>query len=197
MAIELPQFPGFADLNGYRCRLFALGLIGIDANGIGFGNVSIRSDGTMQFYITGSGTGKIPHLTPSHYAKVIDYDFEKNWVRSEGSTIASSESLTHAAVYESDPTAMAVIHCHDMKLWAALQNKVPTTPKEVEYGTPQMAYVVQHLFDTTDVREKTIFVMAGHEGGLVAFGKDLEQAFGVLMGFQEETVTDLNRRQPR
>jgi ribulose-5-phosphate 4-epimerase/fuculose-1-phosphate aldolase len=182
LAVELPEFAGFVELNRHRRRLFDLGLIGVDSSGIGFGNVSIRSG--AEFYITGSGTGKYPDLTTSHYAKIIAYDVANNWVRCEGSTMASSESLTHAAVYESSPTTRAVIHCHDMKLWAALQNRVPITPKEVDYGTPEMAYAVQHLFDTSDVRNKKIFVMAAHEGGVVTFGKDLEEAFGVLMAFR-------------
>src|SRR5690242_18019711 len=105
----------------YRQKLFELGLIGVDASGIGFGNVSIRSG--RQFYITGSGTGKFSRLTISHYARVIAYDFEKNWLRCVGSVVASSESLTHAAVYESDPSTMAVIHCHDTELWIAIRNK--------------------------------------------------------------------------
>ena len=183
VAVELPEFAGFVELNAYRRKLFEFGLIGVDANGVGFGNVSIRSGTTNQFYITGSGTGKFPHLTTSQYARVTAYDFEKNWLRCEGPVVASSESLTHAAVYESDPTAMAVIHCHGLKLWRALLNKVPTTPDEIEYGTPEMAHAVQQLFDTTDVRKKMIFVMSAHEGGLVTFGKNLEQAFGVLSAF--------------
>ena len=108
------------------------------------------------------------------------YDFATNWLQCEGLTVASSESLTHAAVYESDPTTCAVIHCHDMKLWTALLHKVPTTPEKVEYGTPEMAYAVRGLFDNTDVLKKKIFVMAGHEGGVVAFGRDLRSAFAQL-----------------
>jgi ribulose-5-phosphate 4-epimerase/fuculose-1-phosphate aldolase len=192
VANELPEFEEFAELNTYRRKLFELGLIGVDASGIGFGNVSIRIG--RQFYITGSETGKFPHLTISHYAGVTAYDFEKNWLRCEGPVVASSESLTHAAVYESEPSAMAIVHCHDLRLWAALQNKVPTTPKGVEYGTPDMAYAVQRLFNTTNVRKKKLFVMAAHEGGLVTFGKDLEQAFSGLIDFRNE-LSQFDRRQ--
>jgi ribulose-5-phosphate 4-epimerase/fuculose-1-phosphate aldolase len=112
---------------------------------------------------------------------VVAYDFEKNWLRYEGSAIPSSESLTHAAVYESDAKAGSVIHCHDSKLWAALLNKAPTSSKAVDYGTPEMACEVTRLFKVTDVQSTKILVMAGHEGGIVAFGKDLEEAFAVLM----------------
>jgi L-ribulose-5-phosphate 4-epimerase len=178
--IEISHFAGFAELNRYRRKLLALGMIGVDASGIGFGNLSIRNGATSRFYITGSATAGIPELTPADYAKVVAYDFERNWLQCEGSTVASSESLTHAAVYESDPTARAVIHCHDMKLWAALLGKAPTTPKRAEYATPEMAYAVRHLFEATDVEKRKIFVMAAHDGGLVTFGKDLQDAFGIL-----------------
>jgi len=178
--IEISRFAGFAELNRYRRKLLALGMIGVDASGVGFGNLSIRDGATAQFYITGSATGRIPELMPADYARVVAYDFARNWLQCEGSTIASSESLTHAAVYESDPTARAVIHCHDIKLWAALLDKAPTTPKRVEYGTPEMAYAVRRLFEGTDVEKRKIFVMAAHDGGLVTFGRNLKDAFGIL-----------------
>jgi ribulose-5-phosphate 4-epimerase/fuculose-1-phosphate aldolase len=178
---EIGGFAGFAELNEYRRKLLELGMIGLDSNGVGFGNLSIRDGATSRFYITGSGTGGISELIPSHYARVVAYDFARNWLQCEGSTVASSESLTHAAVYELDPTVFSVIHCHDTKLWAALlEMDAPATPKRVEYGTPAMAHAVRDLFKATDMRWKKIFAMAGHEGGVVAFGRDPEEAFGVL-----------------
>jgi L-ribulose-5-phosphate 4-epimerase len=177
---DIVPFRAFAELNTYRTKLLDLGLIGVDANGIGFGNVSIRDTDTSCFYITGAGTGRILELTPTDYARVVAYDFAENWLRCEGSTVASSESLTHAAVYESDPTVFSVIHFHDTELWAAILDKVPTTPKGVEYGTPEMAYAVRSLFDTTDVKSGKLFVMAAHAGGVVTFGKHLPEAFGII-----------------
>jgi ribulose-5-phosphate 4-epimerase/fuculose-1-phosphate aldolase len=181
VAAEITRFGNLAELNAYRRKLLQLRLIGVGANGIGFGNLSIRDSATKNFYITGSATGRKPELTLADCARVVAYDFEKNWLRYEGSAIPSSESLTHAAVYESDAKAGSVIHCHDSKLWAALLNKAPTSSKAVDYGTPEMACEVTRLFKVTDVQSTKILVMAGHEGGIVAFGKDLEEAFAVLM----------------
>jgi ribulose-5-phosphate 4-epimerase/fuculose-1-phosphate aldolase len=178
---EIVPFGGFAELNAYRRKLLQLRLIGVDSNGVGFGNLSIRDGRTNNFYVTGSATGGIPELALADCARVVAYDFKKNWLRCEGSAIASSESLTHAAVYESDAKAGAVIHCHDSKLWTALLNQAPTSSKAVEYGTPEMAYEILRLFNLTDVKSRKILVMAGHEGGIVAFGRDLEEAFAVLM----------------
>ena len=185
--IEISRFAGFAELNRYRRKLLELGMIGVDASGVGFGNLSIRNGAASRFYITGSATGGISELMPANCAKVVAYDFARNWLQCEGSAVASSESLTHAAVYESDPTARAVIHCHDMKLWAALLDKAPTTPKRVEYGTPEMAYAVRRLFEMTDVKRRKIFAMAAHDGGLVTFGRDLQDAFRILMRSDEQS----------
>jgi hypothetical protein len=44
-----------------------------------------------------------------------------------------------------------------------------------------MAHEIIRLFAVRDVRSKKLFVMAGHKGGIVAFGKNLEDAFDVLM----------------
>ena len=178
---ESTPFEGLGELNAYRRKLLHLRLIGVDANGIGFGNLSIRDGETDNFYITGSATGGKPELTSADCARVVAYHFKQNWLECDGSTIPSSESLTHAAIYESGAKAGAVIHCHDSKLWAALLNQAPTTSATVEYGTPEMAYEVTRLFRDTDVQSRRIFVMAGHEGGIVAFGKELEEAFAVLM----------------
>jgi L-ribulose-5-phosphate 4-epimerase len=116
---------------------------------------------------------------------VVAYDFERNWLRYEGSVVPSSESLTHAAIYHADPTACAVIHFHDARIWATLLDRVPTSSRGISYGTPEMAYEIMRLFTVTDVRSRKIFVMAGHEGGILAFGKNLEEAFEVVMRERE------------
>jgi L-ribulose-5-phosphate 4-epimerase len=185
-ATKITPFDGLAELNAYRRKLLQLRLIGVDSNGVGFGNLTMRDGTTNNFYITGSATGGLPELTLANCARVVAYDFKRNWLRCAGAAVASSESLTHAAVYESDTRAGAVIHCHDSKLWTALLNQAPTSSKAVEYGTPEMAYEVLRLFKLTDVKSRKILVMAGHEGGIVAFGRDLEEAFAVLMRERKE-----------
>jgi ribulose-5-phosphate 4-epimerase/fuculose-1-phosphate aldolase len=189
-ATEITPFDGFAELNACRRRLLQLRLIGVDANGVGFGNLSVRDGATKNFYITGSATGGKPELTLADCARVVAYDFKRNCLRYEGTAIPSSESLTHAAVYEADTKAGSVMHCHDSKLWAALLNEAPTTSEAVDYGTPEMAYEVTRLFKVTDAQSRKILVMAGHEGGIVAFGKDLEEAFVVLMRERKERRRD-------
>jgi len=179
VAAEITSFEGLAELNAHRRKLRQLGLIGVDPNGIGFGNLSVRDGATDNFYITGSATGGRRELALADCAKVVACDFERNCVRYEGSALPSSESLSHAAIYKSDVTAGAVIHCHDSKLWAAVLNEAPTTSKTADYGTAEMANEIVQLFTHTDVPK--IIAMAGHEAGILTFGKDLEEAFAALI----------------
>ena len=184
---DITPFDALAELNAYRRKLLEQRLMGVDSNGVGFGNVSVRDGVSKNFYITGSATGGLPELTSTDCVRVVAYDFARNWLRYEGAAIPSSESLTHAAIYESDPSTSAIIHCHDLGLWATLLDRAPTTSKSVAYGTPEMAYEIMRLFKVSNVRSKKILVMAGHEGGIVTFGEDLEDAFDVLMRERRES----------
>jgi hypothetical protein len=91
--------------------------------------------------------------------------------------------LSHAAVLESDPTAKAVIHVHNLDLWKRQIDKVPTTSRKVEYGTPEMAYEIKRLFEETAVKTLKFFVMGGHEEGVISFGKDLYEAGTALFRY--------------
>lgn len=168
------------DLNNWRDRLYKLGLIGVYKNGIGYGNISKRFN-KNQFIISGTATGKYPKLGNEQYTLVTAYNLDKNSLTAQGPIIASSESLTHAVIYENDENCNAVIHVHHLDLWKNMLNKIPTTEQSVEYGTPAMAKEVRRLMDQTNLREQKILVMAGHEEGIISFGKDLEEAGSILM----------------
>jgi hypothetical protein len=182
---ELAPFPGFDELNAARQELRRLGLLGLDESGIGFGNVSMRDGVTNSFYVTASGTGRLPALTLQDYAKVIAWDFERNWLRCEGRAIPSAESLTHAAVYSLAKAANAVVHGHDSYLWRSLQERGSATDPNALYGTPEMALEVQRLFREADV--SGIFAMAGHKDGIVAFGRDFRQLLALLTAARAES----------
>ena len=171
------------EINKWRDKLYGLGLIGVYDNGIGFGNISIRIGDLEQFIITGSATGSVKSLDGRHYTRVVDFDLGKNSLTCEGPIKASSESLTHAAIYRIDSKINAVIHIHNLDLWKRLIGRVPTTSGGVEYGTPEMAREVVRLFRETDVRNKRILVMGGHREGIVSFGSDLNEAGEIILSF--------------
>jgi len=176
---QAPALPETAieDLNAWRNRLHEQGLIGYyPEHGVGFGNVSIREGDSDRFIISGTQTGHIAHTDERHYAKVTACDIEANHVACEGPVQASSEALTHAAIYALDPGIRAVVHVHDADRWQALIDRIPTTSREITYGTPEMAREFQRLYADTDFRVQGIAVMGGHDEGLVSFGKDISQA---------------------
>ncbi len=168
------------ELNILRDKLYFLDLIGADENGIGFGNISIRFKNNT-FIITGAATGRLNKMNESHYVLVNQYDLANNSLICTGPVKASSESLSHAAVYECSPQTNAVIHVHNIGMWENLIYKVPTTSEDVPYGTPEMANEIKRLFNETPVTVEKILVMGGHREGIIAFGPTLEEAGKILI----------------
>ena len=52
---------------------------------------------------------------------------------------------------------------------------------------PEMASEIMRLLTVNDVPSREIFVMAGHEGGILTFRKNLEDAFDVVMRERRES----------
>jgi len=167
-------------LSAWRGILWKLGLIGQDPDrydGADFGNVSQRQDSSGRFIISGSQTGHMEQVYERHYALVTDFDPDANRVVSEGPVRPSSESMTHGVIYRLDASVNCILHVHSPDIWnAAAELGLPMTRPEVSYGTPEMAAEVHRLFNETDVRERGVFAMAGHQDGVVAFGPSPEAA---------------------
>ncbi len=174
------------ELNRWRTILYDKKLIGMYGNGIGFGNISQRFDKQGRFIISGSATGKYPVLKPEHYSLVTKVDIEKNKLLCHGQVMASSESMSHAAIYIESPESGGVIHVHHKGMWEKLLHKVPTTDKKAAYGTPEMARSIISLMRDTNLMNMKIFVMEGHEEGIFTFGADLDEAGKVLLEYYDE-----------
>ncbi len=171
------------ELNQCRQQLYQLGLIGQYDNGIGFGNLSIRvpATNTINFIISGTQTGGIPNLTTQHYTRVTEFDWQQNFVSCQGLIKASSETLTHAAVYCANPQVKAVVHVHQLQLWQQLIDRVATTARNCAYGTPAMAEEIIRLCQQQMVQQQKIIVMSGHSEGIITFGSTLTEATQVIL----------------
>jgi L-ribulose-5-phosphate 4-epimerase len=171
-----------APLVAWRDRLWEAKQIGTYPNGIGYGNISLKlSDQT--FAISGTQTGHLAQTTPTHYTLVDSWDIDRNTLHCVGPIKASSESLTHAALYDYAPDIRAIIHVHNRDLWQHYQHRLPTTAASVPYGTPEMAYEMWRLLDHSDLLQQRILIMAGHEEGVLVFGPTLESAGQVLFHY--------------
>ncbi len=175
------EFSAFEELNHWRDEMYKRHLIGAYENGIGFGNISIRKENSNQFYISGSATGNFEQLNNNHYSLVTNVSINENFLHCIGSTIASSESMSHAVIYKTCPWVNGVIHIHSLSLWQELLHKVPTTSEKIQYGTPEMATAIIQLLEEKTTLEQKIFAMAGHEEGIFVFGKNLKSATAILL----------------
>jgi len=164
------------EIDFWRRKCYEKSWIGMYSNGIGFGNISMRLD-ESRFLISASATGSLQAINSSHYAIVEDFDLQKNWIRCSGERRASSESLSHAALYRKD--VYRIIHIHSSKIWNKWKNSAFTTDRKVEYGTPEMA--IELMRCQNQIKEDYgVIVMGGHPEGIIAYGKDFSQVFELL-----------------
>ncbi len=170
-----------APIESCRARLYAMGLIGVYDNGIGYGNISRRAE-EGSFVITGTQTGHLPKLTPKYYSLVEACDDRNFCLRASGAVKPSSEALTHGTVYELSSEINAVIHIHSMALWKFMLDGDYLRTADVEYGTIEMIEEVIRIYEDIDPLANPIFAMAGHEEGIICFGRDMDEAEGVLYG---------------
>ena len=172
-----------SELNRMRNLLFDCGFIGQDNSrykGYGYGNASCRM-GTDQYIITGRQTGGIERLTNQHYTVVLDSKSELNSVDSKGPIRASSEAMTHGVLYKLDRSINFVCHGHYPLIWNNSDFlELPTTNDHVKYGTPEMADEVRRLYRESNLKDKRIFSMGGHEDGIISFGADTFSAVSGL-----------------
>ncbi len=176
----LPDFLDIRELESCRRQLIEAKLIGQDPErygGLGFGNLSQRLPGSEQFVVTGSQTGGKAQLDIQGYALVTDYALSENRLTSYGLVKPSSESTTHAFLYRLDPAICAVVHVHSAEIWRHAKDlNLPTTAQSAAYGSPELLTAITRLWNSGLLIKQQIFVMLGHEDGVIAFGKTCEAA---------------------
>jgi hypothetical protein len=160
----------------WRDVFFRLGIIGQDParyDGLAFGNISHRIDSGNQFIISGSQTGGMLHCTSEHFSIVDSCDVETNRVEARGPVAPSSESLTHGAIYALNERICCVVHGHAPLIWEKVRVlDLSATPRDVPYGTPQMAHAIAALYREQGQPRQALFAMLGHEDGVIAYGEE-------------------------
>jgi len=167
-----------AELMAWRDMLHRLHLVGQDTfrySGLGFGNLSIRAwQYPAGFVVTGSQTGHLDHLDCCHFCLITAWTLVPPELWADGTIQPSSESLTHAAVYGCSDHAGAVIHVHCPELWR-LQRAVdlPVTDPKAGCGTVDLALEVKRMMADLGNPETGVWILGGHEDGILAFGPDI------------------------
>ena len=160
----------FPELDAARTALHDAGLIGVYPSGIGYGNVSLRLAGNL-FLISGSGTGSSRLLGKQGYSLVRAFDPLENTVASFGPVQASSESMTHGAVYGAANKARCVIHIHSPFLFTSL----------LAEGFPALSREVARLITEELSPSEGIFVTAGHNEGVFAYGESIASTLNLIL----------------
>ena len=181
-----PIHSGLQELMEGREILFDKKLIGAYHNGIGYGNVSIRTL-ENQFIITGSATGNKFPLSTSDYCEVQSFDLAQNSVVAYGPINASSESMTHGAIYETNSAVQCVMHIHSRTLFDRMLGAGHLhTPVEAAFGTPDLAFAIADLVKGEELKGKNrgIFVTAGHDEGIIAYGESIAITLMLLLDLE-------------
>jgi len=182
---NIPDTFDIEKINHWRSICMQHGWLGQDAKryeGLGFGNISLRHKATDEFIISGTQTGNLKSLAKKHFAKVNAFDISKNQISALGLTKPSSESMTHAVLYQKDKRIKAVIHIHAPEIWQKTHAMgLKFTPDSIAYGTVAMARAVEDLLAEHLAEGSGVFSMLGHEDGLVAFAEDLDKAGSHLL----------------
>jgi hypothetical protein len=172
-----------SEFAAWRSILRDLQLLGEDPGrygGFGYGNLSIRHPGGG-FVITVSQTSGLGVFGRQQLVHVKRSDPAEFRVDAVGSMAPSSESLTHAMLYQADPRVNVVFHGHCPLIWRARAGLgIPATAEEVPYGTPAMAQAVQTLL-SKEVRRPLLFATAGHEDGVFAAGATMRDCGTLLV----------------
>ncbi len=181
------KYSEYAALEDWRILLFKLNLIGeYPEEKVGFGNLSMASNyqyildsQNTQFVISGTQTGKYPKLAGEHYTRVVNFDIEQQKIWVNGPIEASSEALTHAALYDANSEIKAIFHIHSKKIWQGMIDDLkPYTDASIPYGTLEMAHAVQRLIENNT---RGIICMRGHADGVIAYGESLEVAGELIL----------------
>jgi len=169
------------DLCRWRTTLFEMGLVGCASDGIGFGNLSERNAAAGEFIITGTQTGHFSTLEPKHFASVVEFDVDSNWIKAFGPVKPSSEALTHAACYEANSAINAVVHIHNLKLWNQVLSTNVCTSADAEYGSSELAVELRAMLREVSASEGFVLAIAGHHEGVLAVGSSLKCAYEALL----------------
>ncbi len=189
-ALEAPEGPVappdlLTQLRGWRHVLRRLSLVGQDAiryGGFGFGNLSARDPQQPgEFLITASQTSGVEDLEDADLVRITGCNPARFWVDAVGHQPPSSESLTHAMIYESDPAIAWIFHGHSPEIWEGAQALgVPAIPEEIAYGSAELADAMADLLHGHAERP-LLFVTLGHRDGVFACGATARDAGAALV----------------
>ena len=103
---------------------------------------------------------------------------------------ASSEALTHAAIYDSNSEIKAIFHIHHAEIWNKMINdRSDFTAANIPYGTVEMALATQNCISG---KNAGVFCMHGHEDGVVIYGRSIQETGDLTIALYRRYVSSDN-----
>jgi L-ribulose-5-phosphate 4-epimerase len=180
-------------LRGWRTVLKRLGLLGQDParyEGLGFGNLSARDQARpAEFVVTASQTSGAETLDDDGLVRIVRGDLARFWVDALGRQPPSSETLTHAMIYQADAGVNWIFHVHSPEIWRQTRAlRLPATPEHVAYGSTAMVQAVAALLEQHSARPLA-FTTLGHQDGVFACGAGADDAGTILATLLARVLT--------
>ncbi len=175
---NLPAEHEISGLNKLRQYLYAMGFIGALPDGDGFGNVSKKSS-VGKVVVSCSKTGSIRDLSREHFACIEGYDISKNFVKYSGKLPASSEAMTHLAIYGANEKVNVVAHIHNERIWNLLISAGLKTNGNADYGTVEIAMEAYNYVLESKL-SNGIFALAGHKDGIIIYAENFDKIIKLL-----------------
>lgn len=175
-------------IESIRKKLYSRKYIGTDNTGQSYGNISMKLSNSNIFVISSTQTGFKTTTSLNDYSLIFDYDLEQFTTKAFGLKEPSSETLTHACVYDCDNSISAIIHIHDFRLWEKMINSCcHNVTAEVPYGTAEMTIETRKIVNDRNRKDQNdIFAMAGHHGGIVSYGCNLNDAYDNIISIEKK-----------
>lgn len=164
----------------YWCGIFKKYEFAPAYHGGSSGNLSCRVSPKNDFLITASHTSLSDNMKINDFAYVENVNSVEKTILYKGNRTPSSESILHYFIFKVRPDINAVFHGHyEFFLKFAEDLKIPSTSKEYEYGTIEIAKASSELSINNN-----FFILKNH--GFVALGKTQEIAGKVTLSFYEK-----------
>jgi len=149
----------------------------LGAEGMVFGNAGNMSARVKNGFIITTAGSELDRLGGDDFALVTGCDLKKRVVMANGKANPSSESIMHHLIYQSNPSAKAVVHAHSgafMNEGKVANSRLLSTDVFLEYGTLESAY---HIVKTMG-KEQFIVIK---EHGAVSSGDSVKGALDLMI----------------
>ena len=158
------------------CRIFHEENLAPSYPGGSSGNLSFRiKNGEIGFIITASHTALKENMSDNDFTEVISYNKSKNTITGKGKREPSSEAVMHFLIYKNRPDINTVLHGHSPDIINHADSlNIPTTEKELPYGTYEIAENALKLIKKSD-----FIILKNH--GFISLGKTVEEAGNNIM----------------